>query len=522
MIRIVLNQPVRGVGSPRCVTTGTNAVHDFTLLDLTTPRVPRGAAPRPGPSVRERGPSLRTRLIARDVVAIVAAASVVMFGAPEARTVALTTRLAVLGTVAIVTWIGILAQGLYRARNCSIRSLEVLRVGRAAIGGAVAGLLVAGYVHHPMAEWVVATALLVFATVAAQRGQFAAALRRARTAGRHCRPVVVIGGRSETERLLALLDQHPELGLRAVGTMGRRRDGEAGADIAAVPWLDDLETPAATVAAHGIDSVIVASGDLSTGDLNLVVRDLLDAGIHVQLSSGIWGVAHSRLRAVPLAHEPFLYLEPPTLSPVQRAAKRAFDVAVAGGLLVLSAPVLAVAAVAIRLQDRGPVVFRQVRVGLGGERFTLLKLRTMIPDADSQLVDLTSVNERSGGPLFKLGADPRRTRVGSVLERTSLDELPQLINVLRGDMSIVGPRPALPHEVASFDPEFQARHRVRPGITGLWQAEAREKPEFDVYRRLDLFYVENWSVGLDLAICMTTVAAVTRRLLPRPLRRTAQ
>lgn len=501
------------------MTTGTIAVHEFSLLDPTAPQVPRGAEPLPSPAQRARGPRLRTRLVLRDLVALSACTALVMFTAPEAHTVALTTRAAVLGTFALVTWLGILAQGLYRARNCSIRSIEVLRVGRAAALGAGAGLIVAATIHHPMAEWIAATASLAFVAVAAQRGQFAASLGRARTAGRHCRPVVIIGGRSETERLLTLLEQHPELGLRAVGTMGRRRDGEAGTEIGTTPWLGDLERTGATMQTHRIDSVIVASGDLSTGDLNLVVRDLLDAGVHVQLSSGIWGVAHSRLRAVPLAHEPFLYLEPPTLSPVQQTAKRAFDIAASAMVLLLVSPLLAIAALAIRLQDRGPAIFRQVRVGRGGERFTLLKLRTMVPDADAQLVDLTSVNERSGGPLFKLGADPRRTRVGRILERTSIDELPQLVNVLRGEMSIVGPRPALPHEVADFDPEFQARHRVPPGITGLWQAEAREKSDFDIYRRLDLFYVENWSVGLDLAICATTVASVTRRLLPRPFRR---
>ena len=188
--------------------------------------------------------------------------------------------------------------------------------------------------------------------------------------------------------------------------------------------------------------------------------------------------------------------------------------------LLLAGPFLVLAAIAVRLQDRGPAIFRQERIGRDGRPFTLFKLRTMIPDADSQLVDLTSVNERTGGPLLKFADDPRRTRVGRVLERTSLDEVPQLVNVLRGDMSIVGPRPALPHEVEAFDPEFHARHAVRPGITGLWQAEAREKPDFDVYRRLDLFYVENWSLGLDLAICLETVAAVTRRVLPRRFRST--
>ena len=161
-----------------------------------------------------------------------------------------------------------------------------------------------------------------------------------------------------------------------------------------------------------------------------------------------------------------------------------------------------------------PAIFRQVRVGKDGQPFTLFKLRTMVPDAEQQLVDVTSVNQRAGGPLFKAKRDPRRTRVGRILEMTSLDELPQLLNVLRGDMSLVGPRPALPHEVAQFDDELLGRHRVQPGITGLWQVEARDKPDFEIYRRLDLFYVENWSIGLDLAIMFSTVCSVLGRVVP--------
>ena len=139
----------------------------------------------------------------------------------------------------------------------------------------------------------------------------------------------------------------------------------------------------------------------------------------------------------------------------------------------------------------------------------------MVADAEARLVDLTFANERQDGPLFKLTQDPRRTKVGRILERTSLDELPQLFNVLRGDMSLVGPRPALPHEVAQFDEELRGPPRVLPGITGLWQVEGRENPAFDVYRRLDLFYVENWSVGFDLAILMATLQSVLLRFVWR-------
>ena len=187
-----------------------------------------------------------------------------------------------------------------------------------------------------------------------------------------------------------------------------------------------------------------------------------------------------------------------------------------GGLLVARAPVLLAAMLAVKLQDGAAPLFRQVRVGKDGVPFTLFKLRTMVPNAEQQLVDVTSANQRAGGPLFKATQRPAADRVGRILEKTSLDELPQLVNVLRGDMSLVGPRPALPHEVAAFDDELLGRHRVQPGITGLWQVEARDKPDFEIYRRLDLFYVENWSIGLDLAIMLSTVCSVLGRVVPHP------
>jgi lipopolysaccharide/colanic/teichoic acid biosynthesis glycosyltransferase len=165
------------------------------------------------------------------------------------------------------------------------------------------------------------------------------------------------------------------------------------------------------------------------------------------------------------------------------------------------------------------VLFRQVRVGRYGRPFTVLKLRTMEVDAEARVAELWSRNERRG-PLFKVSHDPRVTPVGGFLRSTAIDELPQLVNVLTGRMSIVGPRPALPVEAAEFDDDLQRRHLVRPGVTGLWQVEANHKASFDEYRRLDLFYVDNWSLGGDLAVVVDTIQAVSRRVL-RALRRPA-
>jgi lipopolysaccharide/colanic/teichoic acid biosynthesis glycosyltransferase len=165
------------------------------------------------------------------------------------------------------------------------------------------------------------------------------------------------------------------------------------------------------------------------------------------------------------------------------------------------------------------VLFRQVRIGRDGEPFTLLKLRTMEVDAEARLAELRHRNERNG-PLFKVSSDPRITPIGGLLRSTAIDELPQLINVITGRMSIVGPRPALPAEMAEFDDELKRRHVVKPGVTGLWQVEANHKASFDEYRRLDLFYVDNWSVAMDIAVMIDTVPSIARRGL-RALRRPA-
>jgi len=252
------------------------------------------------------------------------------------------------------------------------------------------------------------------------------------------------------------------------------------------------------------------------------VRTLLGADIHVHLSSGLTGISYKRLRPLPLAREPLFYIEQLRPSAAHRVAKRILDVVLASVVLFFTSPIFILAALMVKLGDRkAPVIYRSERVGRGGKEFTLYKLRSMKPDADARLEEFKALNQRHG-PLFKLKEDPRVTRVGRLMRQTSIDELPQLFNVLKGDMSMVGPRPALAHEVAEFDAELLARQQVAPGITGLWQVEARDNPSFNAYRRLDLFYLENWSLLLDLTIMCGTViviggramSVVTGRLLP--------
>lgn len=396
---------------------------------------------------------------------------------------------------------------LYQARVCSSRVLESSRLARAAAVSTAIGLVVLRLTGGSLSlRTAVVGGGLSFALLSCGRGFYDAWVRAERAQGRFLRQVVVIGWGEEVERVLDMLRHQPELGYRVCGLVG----SAATAKEHGVRWLGrPAEAVQATLAA-GAGGVVVVQQGCPPGELNEMLRDLLAHGLHVQLSSGLWQIDHRRLRVSPLAHEPFLYLEPPSLSRAQLMVKRGLDLTVALVALVLAAPLLLLVALTIKLGDGGPILFRQVRVGRFGRPFTLLKFRTMVVDAEDRLAGLAASNQRHG-PLFKVDADPRVTRVGRLLRATSLDELPQLLNVVGGSMSLVGPRPALPEEVARFDHDLLDRHRVPPGVTGLWQLEARENASFYAYRHLDLYYVENWSCALDLVVLAATVPAVVAR-----------
>lgn len=488
---------------------------------VARPRVGASAAEsarRGRPKLVEAAPPgssrwLRTLLFSLDVLAVTLA-WVLTLVVPELLSGRPVSVGALVGGVAVIIAASLVViswQGLYLARVCGVKAVETVRLGRAAIFSAVVGLVVSPLIDQAIdVQQALAAMAVTFLLLVTLRGLYGGWLRRSRLQGRFCRPMVIVGTGDEAFELYRLLEQHPELGFRVTGVVGPEH--EARAWQMDLPWLGEIPDATVAVQASGANGVVVAASDVPSDELNRVTRELLGAGVHVHLSSGLRGIDHRRLRSLPLAHEPLFYLEPISLSRWQHVLKRAVDIAVASLMLVLASPILLLAAVAVKLQDGGPVFFRQVRIGRGGSEFTLLKLRTMVPDAERRLVDLARANQRHGGPLFKLDRDPRRTAVGRILERASIDELPQLVNVLRGEMSLVGPRPALPSEVEEFDEELRGRQSVPPGITGLWQVEGRENPAFDVYRRLDLFYVENWSVGLDLAIMLGTAQAVLGRV----------
>ena len=465
------------------------------------------------PLVRHQpSPLLRRLLVGVDAVAVTIGwgGALLVVGGLEVHAASQgAAHLSMLALLAAVTILAVASQRLYLARVCTIRAVEIVRLGRAAAIAGIASLLLPRVlpVELDTPSAVVGT-VATFLLLLLGRGGFRFWLQAGRKEGRYVRPVVIVGCNDEAADLCKLVKDHPELGFRLVGIVGTPSEdfGEPPA-----PILADLRDALQAVQAHGVPGVIVAASSIPPVALNHLIRQFLRNGIHVQLSSGLRGIGHRRLRAQPLAYEPLFYVEPLKLAAWQLRVKRVLDVAftLAGGLVIL--PVGVLAALAVKLQDRGPIFYKQTRVGRHGVPFTIVKFRTMIPNADRLYVDLAETKAGRDGPLIKLAGDPRRTRVGRILERTSIDELPQLLNVLRGEMSLVGPRPAQQSEVDAFDQELLARLEVLPGITGLWQVEARDNPHFSAYRRYDLFYLENWSVSLDLAILVATVQRVLLR-----------
>jgi len=413
-----------------------------------------------------------------------------------------------------VSLMAMASKRLWLSRVCAVRSAELEALGETAVISALAVLVVGDFMSYTgPARFGVTGAVASFVLVMAGRTAYSSWLRRARRSGRYVRRLVLVGTGARAAELAELIGAHPEAGYSIVGRCGP--PGEPVGDVSTTDgqlrWLGGYADASRIVADVGADGALVVAGTMPVGHLNRTVRTLMRSGTHVHLSSGMRGISHHRLIPLPVAREPLFYVERTSLTRSQLTLKRTLDLVLGSLLLVVLAPVTLLAALAVKLGDGGPVLFRQERVGRDGRHFTLLKLRTMVPDAERRIIDLTARNDRSGGPLFKLHHDPRVTRVGRFLRATSIDELPQLLNVVGGDMSLVGPRPALPTEVAHFDDELRQRGRVLPGITGLWQVEARDDPSFSSYRRLDLYYVENWSISLDLAILARTVGAVLIR-----------
>lgn len=458
------------------------------------------------------GPTrLRRAQIAADAVAIVLG-HIVAF-AIQGRIRPLPTEIRyehlLLAMAVVPVWlIALGANKLYAARAVERQGEEMRRL---LVAGAVAtGVLVGiGFIiQYDLLSRLMVGLLFACATLALmlERRLVRRVFAWLRSSGRLRRRVAIIGTDDCARGLLDVLHRRPELGYEVVGYIGDEpsaRRPEPGDP----PWIGRFDATPTALAEHGCVGAIVSIPAMAPERLNRLTRCLTDRGFHIALSTGLHDIDLDRIRPQALDGRTLVYVEPRIRTGWRRIAKRGFDLAVASLALIIASPVLAVAALAIKLDSPGPVFFRQLRVGLDGRLFTMVKLRTMRTDAEAVRAELLDRNE-ADGPLFKIAADPRITRVGRILRRLSIDEIPQFWNVIEGSMSIVGPRPALPSEVAEWDPELHDRLRVLPGITGMWQVSGRSGTTFEEYRRLDLYYVDNWSLVHDLRIVLRTFHAV--------------
>ncbi len=318
---------------------------------------------------------------------------------------------------------------------------------------------------------------------------------------------LLIVGAGETGRtLMRNIVAQPDLGYEVAGYVDddlRKANGAIGR-FQGLGTIDDLP---AILDLGNVDEVIVTLPWMYHRKIVRIIHECERSDIRARIVPDLFQMSLSRVGIDDLNGLPLLGMRETTIKGPGRAAKRALDIVGATVLLVLTSPLMAAAAIALRLDSQGPVLFRQERIGQDETPFVVYKFRTMHQGAEQQLERLAPYNEATG-PLFKIRDDPRVTRVGRIIRRTSVDELPQLYNVLRGEMSLVGPRPPLPREVAKYQEWHRRRLAVAPGMTGLWQVSGRSDVTFDEMVLLDLYYIENWSLFLDFKILLRTIPRV--------------
>jgi exopolysaccharide biosynthesis polyprenyl glycosylphosphotransferase len=331
-------------------------------------------------------------------------------------------------------------------------------------------------------------------------------LARMRASGKGVDRVLIIGAGEVGRTVMRNLIAQPELGYRVIGFLDDD-PLKSGADIGPIRALGALEALPGALTENQIDQVIITLPWQYHRKVIRLVTEAEQSGVKARVVPDLFQLSLGGVDVEAINGIPLISVKESALTGLNRTLKRIVDVAISGTAMALISPLWAVIALAIKLDSPGPVLFAQERIGLRGRPFTLFKFRSMRVDAEEQLAKLRELNEASG-PLFKVRDDPRRTRVGRFIRRTSLDELPQLINVLRGEMSIVGPRPGLASEVAQYQDWHRKRLAVLPGITGLWQVSGRSELTFDEMVMLDIYYAENWSLGLDLRIMIRTIPQV--------------
>lgn len=429
------------------------------------------------------------------------------------------------GSVAIIseltyTWlsVGLILAWLAALAIAGSRSLRVIGIGtneyRLVISSSLylfALLAIVAYLTFtPVSRgFLLLTFPVGLAALLLSRAMWRRRLWAERRGGRGLSRVLVVGDNAESARIVAELDRMPEAGYKVVGVAGPGTQREFSAAGAEVPFYGSGDNIGWAMQQSNADTVIIASdAGLPVQQVRELSWQLEPGRQHLIMVPSLTDIGGPRIHTRPVAGLPLVHVETPRYTRVQRIVKRTFDVAGSGALLLLLAPLFLVLAILVKMSSPGPVFYRQERIGQEGQPFGMIKFRSMIPNADAMLAKLLEEQGTSDKPLHKIENDPRITPIGRILRKYSLDEFPQLVNVLIGDMSLVGPRPQREAEVAHYDSVAERRLIVKPGMSGLWQVSGRSALSWEEALRLDLYYVENWSLIGDISILVRTFKAV--------------
>src|SRR3954447_7022162 len=458
---------------------------------------------RPGAG---RGAVLRAGLLAADVTAATVASAVPALLAD----LSVVNALIVTFALALVWPALLFAFGLYAADELPAWATGVRQSGRLLVAGLVASWLLTGLV---LLLGVGHSAPIALATRIAIVFLTAAGRALARTYAHRAEPLrqraLIVGSGVVAGQLAARLRAHGELGVDPVGLVD---DDVSQFDSSGLPTMGRIDELADVIPRHEIDRVIISFSRNSHHDLLHCIRTCRDSGVAVDVVPRLFEFLDGAQPVNTMRGLPLMSLGAPRLSRSAEVAKRALDIVVSTIVLALLLPLLAMIAVAIKLDSRGPVLFRQWRAGVGGKPFLVMKFRTMRADAEARKPELAAENDVHDGVMFKIWRDPRTTRLGRRLRRLSLEELPQFLKVLRGEMSLVGPRPLVFEEASALAESWQGRRLdLKPGLTGLWQVAGRNHVSFQDMLKLDYQYVAGWSLARDVEILLATIPAVLSR-----------
>src|SRR6266571_1847054 len=418
---------------------------------------------------------------------------------------------AILGVLLLVCWYGAFAaQGLYTSHRLSSGFKELREIARAIAICSVALLVAAQVGHWPTINLRTAGsfALVSFVLMAGVRMGLRYNLRRLRASGHNLKTLVIVGAGERAQRFAAHMKRRQDLGYKVIGFVDSD-PAYSTTSLEGAPYMGTIEDLPRLIAHEVIDEVTVALPIKSHyTQIETAVSLLEEQGITTHVLSDLFPQKLARSQAVDFDGAPIVTLGSAPPFSWRTEAKRIIDLTVSTTLLIICAPLFALVAIAIKFDSHGPVFFIQERVGFSKRRFRMIKFRTMSVDAESRMKDIEHLNEKSG-PIFKIKKDPRITRVGKWLRKTSIDELPQLINVLVGDMSVVGPRPLSVRDAVRMEEAWQKRRfSVKPGLTCLWQVSGRSNLSFEQWMQLDLEYIDHWSLKLDASILLRTIPAI--------------